>query len=269
MSFDGYEHLLFDHVDDGVLLIRINRPDQSNAFNPALHEDFVRVWHDIDDDPGTRVAVITGQGQTFSAGGDIAYFRAHAGQFDFVHEMARGAWKLGQRMIDCEKPIISAINGPAIGAGLAVALLADISIIGQNTRLSDGHVRVGVAAGDHAAAIWPLLCGMAKSKYYLLTADFLDGTEAERIGLVSACVPDDQVLDKALHIAHKLSSGPQLAIRSTKRTLNHWLRTALPAFDASIGAEMLSFFGDDVAEGLCAVAEGRRAKFPSAMNHSE
>src|SRR4030095_1463502 len=114
-----------------------------------------------------------------------------------------------------DKPVISAINGVAVGAGLAVALMADISIISETARLTDGHVRLGVGAGDHAMIIWPLLCGMAKAKYYLLTSDFIDGKEAERIGLVSMCVPPDEVLPRALEVANKLATGPQLAVRWT------------------------------------------------------
>ena len=126
--------------------------------------------------------------------------------------MAGEAASLVTNMLDCEKPIVSAINGTAVGAGLAVALMADISVIAEDARLTDGHLRLGVVAGDHAAILWPLLCGMAKAKYYLLTADFLDGREAERIGLVSKCVPAEQVLDESLAIAGRLASG-----RSTQR----------------------------------------------------
>src|SRR2546422_9039257 len=106
-------------------------------------------------------------------------------------------------LINCSKPVVAAINGAAVGAGLALAILADISIAAASARLIDGHTRLGVAAGDHAAIIWPLLCGMAKAKYYLLTADFLDGREAERIGLVSLCVPGAEVLPKALDVDRK------------------------------------------------------------------
>src|ERR1700684_3634746 len=107
-------------------------------------------------------------------------------------------------MLDAEKPVVSAINGVAVGAGLAVALLADVSGMGRSARISDGHARLGVAAGDHAALIWPLLCGMAKAKYYLMTADFIDGPEAERIGLVTRCVPDADVVNEALAVAERL-----------------------------------------------------------------
>jgi enoyl-CoA hydratase len=167
-------------------------------------------------------------------------------------------------MINLDKPVVSAINGVAVGAGLVVGLLADISIIAENVRFTDGHTKLGVVAGDHAAIIWPLLCGMAKAKYYLLTSDFIDGKEAERIGLVSMCLPQEQVLPKALEVADRLALGAQQAIRWTKRSLNNWLRMAGPIFDNSMALEMLTFMEDDVREGLRAVREKRAPNFPSA-----
>src|SRR5919201_5974753 len=155
--------------------------------------------------------------------------------------------------------------GPAVGAGLVVGVLADVSIAARSARIIDGHTRLGVAAGDHGAIIWPLLCGMAKAKYYLLTSDFLDGKEAERIGLVSLCAPPDQVLPKAWEVADKLAAGSQHSIRWTKRALNNWLRQAGPIFDQSLALEMLTFFTDDVAEGLQALRDKRPPAFPSAQ----
>ena len=168
-------------------------------------------------------------------------------------------------MINLDKPVISAINGVAVGAGLAVALLADISIASERARFTDGHVRQGVAAGDHATLLWPLLMSMAKAKYYLLTCEFIDGKEAERIGLVSLVVPHEELMSKAMEVARKLADGPQSAIRFTKKALNQWLRMgAHTAFDYSLAVEMLGFLDDDVREGLAAVKEKRPAKFPSA-----
>jgi enoyl-CoA hydratase/carnithine racemase len=167
-------------------------------------------------------------------------------------------------MIDLDKPIVSAINGVAVGAGLVVALLADVSIIAETARLTDGHTRLGVAAGDHAAIIWPLLCGMAKAKYYLLTCDFIDGREAERIGLVSLCVPPDQVMPRAEAVADRLAGGAQFAIRYTKRALNNWLRQAGPIFDQSLALEMLTFGQPDVREGVRALREKRPPRYPSS-----
>jgi enoyl-CoA hydratase len=167
-------------------------------------------------------------------------------------------------VINCEKPIVSAINGVAVGAGTVVALLADISICALDAKLGDGHVKLGVAAGDHAAILWPLLCGMAKARYYLLTGEMITGEEAERLGLVSKAVPRDQVLDEALRVANGLATGSQLAIRWTKRALNNWLKMAGPIFDQSAAYEMLCFMGPDVLEGTAALTEKRAPRFPSA-----
>ncbi len=175
MDYSEYAHLRFERREAGVLLITIDRPERLNATDERLHAELSGVWRDVDADEHTRVALVTGAGKAFSAGGDLEMIGRMAGDYRRVARMAGEAASLVQNMLDCSKPIVSAINGPAVGAGLAVALLADISVIGREVRLTDGHLRLGVVAGDHAAIIWPLLCGMAKAKYYLLTADFIDG----------------------------------------------------------------------------------------------
>lgn len=261
MNYSEYRHLRFDRKDHGVLQVTIDRPERMNATDERLHSELAGVWRHIERDGETAVAVVTGAGDAFCAGGDLEMIERMAGDYHRVAAMAAEAASLVTNMLECEKPIISAINGTAVGAGLAVALMADISVIAAEARLTDGHLRLGVVAGDHAAIIWPLLCGMAKAKYYLLTADFIDGAEAERIGLVSRSVPGEQVLDTALGIAQRIATGPQLAARWTKRTLNHWLRAAIPAFDASLAYEMLTFLGADVREGTRAIAERREPRF--------
>ncbi|MDA8367182.1 MAG: enoyl-CoA hydratase/isomerase family protein, partial [Actinomycetota bacterium] len=200
----------------------------------------------------------------FSAGGDLAMVERMTTDHAAVLEQWRDAGALVERMLSSVKPIVAAINGVAVGAGLAVALLADVSIVAQSARLSDGHARLGVAAGDHAVILWPLLCGMAKAKYYLLTADFVDGPEAERIGLVTKCVADDRVLDEALEVAARLAAGSRTATQWTKRALNRWLSQAAPAFGESLALEMLGFLGPDAAEGVAAVRDRRPPQFPSA-----
>ena len=142
--------------------------------------------------------------------------------------------------------------------------MADISVIGESVRFTDGHMKIGVAAGDHAAIIWPLLCGMAKAKYYLYTADMIDGREAERIGLVSKCVPDAEVVQSALEIAGRLATGPQIALQYTKHTLNHWLRDAGPAFEAGLALEIMNFMSEDAREGFEAFLAKRKPEFPTA-----
>jgi enoyl-CoA hydratase len=264
MDYADYRHLTFEAKPNGVVLVTINRPEVLNATNARLHWELTQVWGTIDADPRARVALVTGAGTAFSAGGDLELVEEIATSPEAGMRTMREAGDLVYNMIDLDKPVVSAINGVAVGAGLVVALLADVSIIAETARVTDGHTRLGVAAGDHAAIIWPLLCGMAKAKYYLLTADFIEGREAERIGLVSRCVPAAEVLPTALELADRLGRGPQLALRWTKRALNNWLRTAGPIFDASLALEMLNFFDEDVVEGARAIAGKRSPSFPSA-----
>jgi len=266
MKYSEYQHLLFEHREDGVLLITLNRPDVLNATNARLHWELTQVWKDVAEDPKTRVVLVTGAGKAFSAGGDLEMISGMAGNYERIANASREAGDIVYNMMNLEKPIISAINGVAVGAGLAVALMADISIASENMRITDGHLRLGVGAGDHAVIIWPMLCGMAKAKYYLMTAEFIDGKEAERIGLVSLCVPPDQLMDRAMKVARGLGRGPQQALKWTKRSLNNWLRMFGPAFDASLGFEMLGFFSADLKEGVDAIQQKRAPVFPSAKD---
>jgi enoyl-CoA hydratase len=266
VSLDGYQQLTFTRREHGVLLITLNRPEKYNAADEEMHGELARVWNDVSADPDTRVAVITGAGRAFSAGGDLAMVERMAGDYDRVSHMLTEMSDLVYNMINCAKPIVSAVNGAAVGAGAVAALLADIAIAAEDARIGDGHVRLGVAAGDHAAIIWPLLAGMAKARYYLLTGEMITGAEAERIGMVARALPRDQVLDEALRIADLLATGAQQAIRLTKRSLNNWLRSAGPVFDQSAAYEMLTFMGPDVVEGYTALREKRAPRFPSAQS---
>jgi enoyl-CoA hydratase len=263
MQYADYQHLRFDLRPNGVMLVTLDRPPV-NATDDRLHWELTEVWKTIGDDPAVHVALVTGAGKAFSAGGDLSLLEGMAGNAAAVSRTLREAADIVYNMINLEKPIVSAINGVAVGAGLAVALMADISIIADTARLTDGHLRLGVGAGDHAAIIWPLLCGMAKAKYYLMTAEFLDGREAERIGLVSLCAPAAELMDRAWAVANRLAEGPQNAVRLTKRALNGWLRVAGPIFDSSLAYEMLNFLEADVHEGIAALKEKRAARFPSA-----
>ena len=265
MQYEEYQHLLFERLDNGILLVTLNRPDVLNATNERLHWELTQVWLDVGADPDTRVVVITGAGRAFSAGGDLDMIDKQVGNFKEVSRIMKEASDIVYNITNLDKPVISAINGVAVGAGLAVALMADISIMAEEARFTDGHIRLGVGAGDHAAIIWPLLCGLAKAKYYLLTCDFIDGKEAERIGLVSVCVPRDELMAKAMEVATKLATGPQNALRWTKRSLNNWIRSAGPIFDSSLALEMLGFFDEDVVEGAAAIREKRDAVFPSTL----
>lgn len=258
---ERYHRLQFKDHPNGVVLVTLSNPGRLNATDAVMHAELATVFRDLDADPTVAAVVVTGADGAFSAGGDLDWIARQVGNHDQTMTVMREAGDIVRTLIECDTPVVSAINGVAVGAGLAVALMADISVIDEDTRFTDGHIRLGVAAGDHAVAIWPLLCGMAKAKYLLMTADFIDGREAERIGLVSKAVPASDVLPEALRIATVLATGPTMATRLTKRALNHWLRQALPAFEASLAYEMLNFLGPDAAEGLAALQEKRRPRF--------
>jgi enoyl-CoA hydratase len=259
--YGDYRRLKFDRPHSRVLRITMSNPGKLNAADQVMHGELGRIWMDIDTDPEISAAILTGEGAHFSAGGDFDMIRSIIDDFHTRAANWKEARDLVYNVINCGKPIVSAMRGVAVGAGLAAGLLADVSIATPDTRIIDGHTRLGVAAGDHAAIIWPLLCGMAKAKYYLLTCDTLHGAEAERIGLISLLADDDKLDAKAVEVAVRLAEGAPHAIRWTKYALNNWLRLAGPSFDTSLALEFLGFTAPDVKKGLAAHLEKRRPKF--------
>src|SRR5262245_23150345 len=264
MDTSAYKELKIRRLEPGILEIVMGEEGKLAVATARAHAEMARIWLDVDRDPEVRVAILRGAGKGFSAGGDLAMVEEMTKDFAARARVWREARDLVYNMINCSKVTISAVHGPAVGAGLAAALMADVSIVAKNARLIDGHTRLGVAAGDHAAIIWPLLCGMAKAKYWLLTSDQLSGEEAERIGLVSMCCDEKDLQAKALEVARKLAAGPQTAIRWTKYSLNNWLRMAGPSFDASLALEIFGFTGPEVKEGLASLKEKRTPSFPPA-----
>jgi enoyl-CoA hydratase len=258
----AYQALKFSTPGEGILEIVLDKPRTLNSVTAQMHTELVRVWRDIDADETILAVLVRGADGKFSSGGD----------FDLIEGIMRDnetrlrVWKeardLVYNLINCAKPVVAAVEGPAVGAGLAVALLSDIAVAGRTARFVDGHVRLGVAAGDHAAIVWPLLMGMAKAKYYLLLNEPISGEEAERIGLVARCVDDEKVYETALALAERLAKGSPSAIRWTKYALNNWLRQAGPIFDTSTALEFLGFLTPDASEGLASLREKRAPQFP-------
>ena len=257
-----YQRLSIARPAERVLEIVMNRPEKYNAADQVMHRELAEIWRDIDGDPEVSVALLRGAGQAFSAGGDLAMVEAMTADFELRARVWKEARDLVYNIIDCGKPVVSAIEGPAVGAGLVAGLLADISVAAKSARIIDGHTRLGVAAGDHAAIVWPLLCGLAKAKYYLLLCEPISGAEAERIGLVSCTCEDGKAYETALEIAKKLAAGAPHAVRWTKYALNNWLRLAGPTFDASLALEFLGFSGPEVQEGVRSLREKRAPLFP-------
>jgi len=260
-----YKSLTLRRHPGGVLEIIMNGAGANRSglatADHHMHRELAEIWRDVDTDPETRVALIRGEGKGFSGGGDLDLVQDMADHFEVRARVWREARDLVYNVINCSKPIVSAMHGPAVGAGLVAGLLADVSIAAKTARIIDGHTRLGVAAGDHAAIVWPLLCGMAKAKYYLLLCEPISGEEAERIGLVSLAVDDDQLIERAFDVANRLARGSQSAIRWTKYALNNWLRLAGPTFDASLALEFMGFDGPDVREGIQSLRERRAPDF--------
>lgn len=256
---DDFTALRLEGPDaDGVLTIVLDRPERKNAVDAAMHGELATIWPQLEREKDVGAVLVRGAGDAFSAGGDFEMLEEMVEREEARLRVLEETRAIVVNMLGFSKPVVSAITGPAVGAGLAVALLADISIASESARLLDGHTRIGVAAGDHAALLWPLLCGMAKAKRYLLLPEAIDGREAERIGLVSECVPEERLLPRAEEVAHQLASSSPGAIRWTKRALNGWLHQAVPAFDASVAFEFLGFAGSDAREGLRELREQRR-----------
>lgn len=250
----------FERHEEGVLEMIFDGPNL-NAVDARVHADLPKVWNVVDNDPDTRVVLVRGEGRAFSAGGSFDLVEEQIEDYAARMRVYYETRDLVTNLINCKTPIVSAIHGPAVGAGLIVGMLADISIAARTARIVDGHTRLGVAAGDHASMVWPLLCGMAKAKYYLMTCKHMSGEEAERIGLVSLCVDDDKLLDTARETARDIASGAQEAIGLTKYSLNNWYRQQLPLFDASLALEFLGFGGPEVKEGVRSYRERRPPKF--------
>jgi enoyl-CoA hydratase len=259
----NYRHIFLKH-DERILTLVLNRPDALNCVDDELHRELARVFYDAADDSNSDVIVLTGAGNAFSAGGDIAGMKKQIDgpmePFVLESRIVRG---IVHGLLDCPKPVISKINGDAIGIGATIALLCDISIAVSTARLGDPHVRVGLSAGDGGALIWPQLIGFAKAKHYLLTGDLIDAVEAERIGLISFVVDPGNFHEFADNYARKLARGAQTAIRYTKITANIALRQMLTSvLEAGVAYEGLSKYSADFREGVASFLEKRRPKFP-------
>lgn len=265
-TYQQFKSLTFENNHPGVLELVFDGPNL-NAVTEQQHHELPLIWDVIDRDPTVRTVLVRGEGKAFSAGGSFDMVEAQMNDHRVNMRVMKEARDLYYNIIGCSKPIVSAIHGPAVGAGLVIALMADVSVADRKARIIDGHTRLGVAAGDHAAAVWPLMCGIAKSKYLLMTCREISGEDAERAGLVSLTVDGGELQATALSIANDLASGAQDAIRATKEAINGWYRQAGPIFDASLSLEFLAFNGADVREGVGSHRERRAPAFSAQASH--
>ena len=257
-----YKHIQIDLREDGVAIATLNRPERLNATNPRMHWELSELPRDAALDPAVKALLITGAGRAFCAGGDFG--PPEADDFPVKEKLAgvlEGSW-IVENLLDCPKPVISAVNGPAMGLGATLALLCDIVVAGRSAIFADPHVKMGLGAGDGGQVIWPLLLGPNRAKYYLMTGDKLNAEDAERLGLVNFLVDDDALMPRALEIAERLAKGPTLAIAASKVPLNRHLKAiAQQILPTSLEMEAATFNTEDAAEAGKAFLEKRDPVF--------
>jgi enoyl-CoA hydratase len=263
--YERYRDLRIE-VADRVATVSLNRPEARNAINQRLIRELRTVWDDLADDPRVNAVVVTGEGPFFSVGGDVKAMSERPGgdvlEEGEVHDPMVSR-RIVNRILECDKPIVAAIHGDCIGLAATIALLCDITVMGEDARIGDTHVsRVGLVAGDGGTVIWPLLVGVSKAKEFLLRGTLLKGREAERIGLVNHCVPNADVHAEARAIARELADGPTWAIRWTKLSINQIVKDrANRLLEASMALEQVTFETADHREATAAFKERRKPAF--------
>ena len=266
---EDFDTMLVEKRDDGVALITLNRPERHNAVTGLMHRELMELPTTLLEDDEVRAAVITGAGRSFCSGADVGNVVEpidNPGNWEFNIDPQR----IVEDFLRLDKPVVTAVKGYALGLGCTIALLGDVIIAGQSARFGDTHVRIGFTAGDGGALVWPALIGPQRAKYYLMTGEHVPADEADRLGMVHKVLEDDAVLDEALRIASQLAAGPQYAIRSTKQSVNRWMRLmAHEVVPYSLAVEALSGLHSDFKEATSAFIEKRQPTFSKTLNPTD
>jgi enoyl-CoA hydratase len=255
----GYEdlHFLEVRIEAGVAVVVLDGPEEGNAISFEGHGEMSAILPRLGRDERVDAVLLTGAGDSFCVGPTAAFMeRISANDPQVVPALMADVRALVQGHVECEKPVVAALNGPAGGGPLAFALLADVVIAERHVTLSDMHVAAAVAAGDGGVLIWPLAMGLLRAKRYLLTGDPLAADEAQRLGLVTEVVEPGASFERAMVFARRFASGPRQALRHTKRALNQWLRLGMPAFDLSWAGEILTVATPEARAGWQGLVRG-------------
>lgn len=238
-------------ADGPLRIVHLDRPDQLNAVNAELHLALTRLFPQLSEDRGARAAVITGAGRAFSAGGDFGLLDRMARDRDLRRDVIAEGRELVLNMLRCRVPVVTAVNGPAVGLGCSVVALSDVVYMAESAYLADPHVTVGLVAADGGPLTWPLHTSLLLAKEYAFTGDRITAARAAQIGLVNHVCPDDEVVDAAVAAARRIASLPQQAVEATKRVLNlHAERAVLATIDFAMSAETESFDTDDLRASI-------------------
>lgn len=265
VSYDRYSFIKVEVDDNGVGTVTMNDPDKLNAIGPEQHREIEDIWLDLARDESIRTIVFTGAGRAFSAGGDVKRMAQRAGTefgLEYALRVPQNTLRVFEHMLLVPQPIIAAVNGDAIGLGLTLALFADMSVVAEDARLGDTHIKVGLVAGDGGAVIWPLLLGPQRAKEFLMRGKLLKGAEAAGLGLVNHAFPKADVVDEAHKIATEIAANPIWAVRWSKAAVNKQLKAQLnQILELSIAYESLTMLTEDYKEAVNAFADKRKPRF--------
>lgn len=268
MNWDEYKTIAFEDLEGGIKVCRLNRPERLNAVNPWMHRELSTLARDLQADNSVKVVILTGAGRAFCAGGDQKATAEDQPPGPAVASEIRWreAEEIVRGLVALEKPIISMVNGAAMGLGATLALLCDVVIMGRSARIADSHVNVGLVAGDGGASIWPLLCGLNKAKEFLMLGTHVYADRAYEAGLANYVYDDEDLYEKTLEHAREFTRMPTYAMRATKVTLNRHLRQAVElTLEAGLTYEAVSVRDPDREEGGASFRERREPNFTSTM----
>ncbi|MFA5964579.1 MAG: enoyl-CoA hydratase-related protein [Sphingomonas sp.] len=261
MNYDRYDNLAITR-EGRILTITINRPETRNAIDKGLHEEFGRIFDDVDVDEDTDVVILSGSGGAFCAGGDLNWLLEMHGNAAATSVGIRRDRRIQNSILDLEKPIIAKVDGPAIGLGCSLALYCDFVYASDTSVFADPHVSIGLVAGDGGAVMWPQLIGYARARRYLLTGEPIGAGDAAAMGLITEAVPAGELDEKVAKMAARLARGATHSIKWTKAAINAGLKvTANAVIDRAAAFENVTQLLDDHRIALDAFQRKEKPKF--------